>query len=142
MQLCARCRAEMELYGNGVPICPSCSVRETLTQAVLQTTAHKVEALGKFEAIMLQTPSGLPHPDGVQRIKNASNELSVARKEMARAYERLADYLDRAIVPEDLKATTKNVSTPLKSEAMAAGLDVRPTTRVPSSIFLKLSKQR
>ena len=111
MQLCARCRAEMEVYDNGAPVCPGCSVRETLTQEVLETTVHKAEAFGKFEAIMLQTSSGLPHPDGVQRIKNASNELYIARKQMARAYARLSDYLDRGIVPEDLKAKVKKVST-------------------------------
>jgi len=32
-----------------------------------------------------QALRGLPHSDSVQRIKNASNELSIARKEMARA---------------------------------------------------------
>ena len=74
----------MEPY-KGAPICPGCSVRETLTQEMLETTVHKAEAFEKFEAIMLQTPSGPPHPDGVQRITNASNELSIARKEMARA---------------------------------------------------------
>ena len=119
----------MELYGNGAPICPSCSVRETLTEEVLQTTANKADAFRKFEAIMLQTPSGLPHPDGVQLIKNASNELSVARKEMARAHERLGNYLDYGIVPEDLKAT------PLKSAAMAAGVDAKATRKVPSTMF-------
>jgi len=110
MQLCARCRAEKELYGQGAPLCPGCSVRETLTQEVLKATANKSEAFAKFEAIMLQTPSGLPHPDGVQRIKNASNQLSVARKEMARAYARLSDYIERGIVPQDLKAKVKKAS--------------------------------
>ena len=111
MQRCARCGAEMELDYKGAPICPGCSVREALTQEVLEMTARKVEAFGKFEAIMLQTPSGLPHPDGVQRIKNASNELSIARKEMARAYARLSDYVERGIVPEDLKRKVKKAST-------------------------------
>jgi len=111
MQRCARCRAQKEIYGDGVPICPGCLVREALTREVLENTAKKSEAFRKFEATMLQVPSGLPHPDGVQRIKNASNDLSVARKEMARAYARLADYLDRGIVPEDLKAKVKRAST-------------------------------
>jgi hypothetical protein len=79
------------------------TIREKLTQAVFDTTAKKVEAFRKFEATMLHFPSGLQHPDGVQRIKNASNELSSARAEVARAYARLADYLDRGIVPDDLK---------------------------------------
>jgi len=111
MRLCARCRAETELYDNGAPICPGCSVRETLAQEVLETTAHKADAFGKFEAIMLQTRGGLPHPDGVQQIKNASNELSIARKQMARAYARLSDYMERGIVPEDLKAKVRKAFT-------------------------------
>jgi hypothetical protein len=101
----------MDLYGDGAPFCPGCSVREALTQEVLESTAKKGEAFRKFEAAMLHVPSELPHPDGVQRIKNASNDLTVARKEMARAYARLADYLDRGIVPEDLKAKVKSAST-------------------------------
>jgi hypothetical protein len=80
-------------------------VREILTQAVFDSTAKKVEAFRKFESTMLHFPSGLQHPDGVQRIKNASNELSIARKELARAYARLADYMDRGVVPDDLKRT-------------------------------------
>jgi hypothetical protein len=52
---------------------------------------------------MDQFPSGLPYPDGVQRIKNASNKLNLARKAMATAHNRLNDYLSRGIVPEDLK---------------------------------------
>ena len=81
-----------------------------MTQEVLEATANKAEAFRKFEAIMLQSPVGLPHPDGVQRIKNASNELSIARKEMARAYERLSAYLDRGTVPGDLNAKVKKAS--------------------------------
>ena len=100
----------MDLYDDSAPVCPGCSIREALTQEVLETTVHKAEAFRKFEAIMLNVPSGLPQPDGVQQIKNASNELSIARKEMARAYARLSDYLDQGIVPADLKAKVKKVS--------------------------------
>ena len=100
----------MELDENSAPTCPGCAVREKLIQEVLEATAHKVEAFRKFDAIMLTIPSGLPQPNGVQRIKNASNELSIARKEMARAYARLSDYLDQGIVPGDLKAKVKKAS--------------------------------
>ena len=107
MERCTRCGVETELHDNGVPICLKCSasdpIRELLAHEVLEATAQKVESLRKFEAIMLHFPSGMPHPDGVQRIKNASNELSTARKEMAKKYARLTDYLDRGIVPQDLK---------------------------------------
>jgi len=70
---------------------------------VLETTAKKSEAFTKFQAVTGHFPSGLPHPDGVQRIRNASKELALARKEMQRAYTRWNDYLNTGIVPEDLK---------------------------------------
>ena len=39
----------------------------------------------------------------IQRMQNASEELEAARKEMARAHNRLNDFLSRGIIPEDLK---------------------------------------
>jgi hypothetical protein len=78
-------------------------IRNTLFQDLLGATARNGEAMREFDEVMGQFPSGLPYPDGVQRIKNASNNLSVARKEMATAHNRLNDYLNRGIAPEDLK---------------------------------------
>jgi hypothetical protein len=99
MTECAYCRAETDLYENGVPVCHRCSttciIRETLIAKVLEATATKSDAFREFEAVMLLCPSGVPHPDGVQRIKNASNNLTVARKEMARAYARLVALCSR-----------------------------------------------
>jgi hypothetical protein len=115
---CSRCGAETELYNGGVPLCVKCSrlceakrkpptptkdIRAILFQDLLGATARNNEALREFDEVSGQFPSGLPHPDGVQRIKNASNALSVARKEMATAHNRLSDYLDRGIIPDDLK---------------------------------------
>ena len=42
-------------------------------------------------------------PDGVQRIRSVSHELTVARNEMIRAHNRLNEFLERGTVPEDLK---------------------------------------
>jgi len=135
---CVRCKAETELYENGVPICFGCSVRERSTQEVLETTANKGEAFRRFEAIVLQSPGHLPHADGVQVIKNAANELSVARKQMARAYDRLSTYLEQGIVPEDLKVTAKKAVT-----TMAAGVGAQGTAkRSSTAILLKSPKQR
>src|SRR6266404_3635540 len=44
---------------------------------------------------------------------------------MARAYERLVNYLDRGIVPEDLKATVKKTPTLSKPAVMAVGVDAK-----------------
>jgi len=117
---CSRCGAETELYISGVPLCVKCSdlqevkpkplpppqsedIRSILSQDLMSATARNNEALREFDEVSGQFPSGLPHPDGVQRIKNASNALNIARKQMATAHKRLSDYLDRGIVPDDLK---------------------------------------
>ena len=122
MAVCAYCKAETELYDSGVPICVSCSearettlnsatatspVREILVQEVLEATAKKGEAFLKFKSVMDQFPSGLPQSDKLEQIKNASHELAIARKEMRRAYNRLNDYLDTGIAPENLKLKVK-----------------------------------
>jgi len=120
MEKCAYCQTATELYDGGVPICLECAeahsikrkpratdheIRTALFQDMLAATARSSEAARKFDTVMGQFPSGLPQPDGVQRIKNAANELSVARAELAVAHNRLNDYLNRGIVPEDLKPT-------------------------------------
>jgi hypothetical protein len=116
MAQCAFCATETELHENGVPVCPNCSdmrtkpnstasdqdIRGALLQEILEYTARTGEAAREFEGVAGQVPSGLPHPDGVQRIKNASINLSTARKELMNAHKRLDDYFDRGIVPEDL----------------------------------------
>jgi hypothetical protein len=118
MAACAHCGAETELYNNGVPICLKCSdvqepkrkppatqqqILSTLLQDVIELTARNEQAMEEFEAATEQIPSGLPHPDGVQRIRNASAKLAVARPELMKAHRRLDEYSGGGSVPEDLK---------------------------------------
>src|ERR1700741_540617 len=118
MAKCTHCGSETGLYSNGAPIClkcaglwetnrkppaPSLEIRSILQCELISATRRATEATREFNEVMGQFPSGLPHPDGVQRIKNASNKLTVARQEMATARNRLNDYLSRGIVPDDLK---------------------------------------
>ena len=114
MALCIRCKTEeTELYKNGDPICLKCvdapkrkpaatqqEIRNALLHHVLEATAQHNEARADFEASMV--PS-LPHPDGTQRIKSTSSNLSIARKNMMAAHNRLDRFLQTGIVPEDLK---------------------------------------
>ena len=117
MAKCTDCGSETQLYCSGIPICPKCAdarepnrkppateqqVRSTLLQDVLELTARVEEATRQFNDVM-QIPSGMPHPDGVQRIKNASSKLSIARNELMKAHSRLNEQLDRRIAPEDLR---------------------------------------
>ena len=120
MAVCAYCGAETELYESCVPICLKCSdkqetkrkppateqqIRATLLQDVFELTARSEQAREEFEAVTGQIPSGMPHPDGVQRIKNASTKLAIARQELIKAHRRLDEHIGHGIVPEDLKRT-------------------------------------
>jgi hypothetical protein len=78
-------------------------VRARLFDDLRQATIQAEASANAFAAITGDTPSGLPHPDGVQRIHNASNEMKLARDGMMKAHNRLNDYPERGIVPEDLK---------------------------------------
>ena len=113
MDSCSRCGVQTELYYGGVPLCPKCSelgeakrkpqataqqIRNTLLQDVFELTAKAVEATREFETVMGQIPSDLPHPDGTQRIKNASAKLSIARKELMKAHSRLVEHFTDKIV--------------------------------------------
>jgi hypothetical protein len=114
MAQCSYCRSETELYAGGLPICLKCSdapeskltptpeqVRRQLVQETVDATTQTDEALLVFNEVMDHFPSGLPHPDGSQRIQNASRTLIRARKDLARTNNRLDDYLSSGIVPED-----------------------------------------
>jgi len=118
MERCAFCKADdTALYEKGVPICLKCvnartspkpratdqQIRATLLQDVIELTARNERALEEFEDVAGQIPSGLPHPDGVQRIRNASAKLATARQELMKAHRRLDELDRRGIAPEDLK---------------------------------------
>ena len=106
------------MYFNEVPVCVACSERQDaskrppalesqlrarLMQELLDTSARAKSASEAFLVLMKETPGGLPHPDGAQRIQNASHELSAARAEMEKAHARLNFYLSRGILPDDDK---------------------------------------
>jgi hypothetical protein len=78
-------------------------IRATLLQDVIELTARNEQAIEEFEAVTGQIPSGLAHPDGVQRIKNASAKLAIARQELMKAHRRLDEHIERRLAPEELK---------------------------------------
>ena len=113
---CAHSQAE-NLLDSSIPICLKCwearatkrkppvtadQVRTTLIEGVLEAMALKNKASEAFEIVMGQFPSGSPN-GGSQRIKDASEQLSFARRGMMAAHNRLNDFLAQGIVPEDLK---------------------------------------
>ena len=76
-------------------------IRTVLKDELADAKERTAEASEVFLGIMAEIPSG--QPDGTQRIHDASRELSTARKEMMKAHTRLGDYIERGVVPEDLK---------------------------------------
>ena len=80
-------------------------VLRILIQEAVDATAEQNEASDEFDDVLDQFPSGLPYPDGSQRIAKSSQRLSVARKKAMMAHTRLADFLEKGIVPDHLKKT-------------------------------------
>jgi hypothetical protein len=78
-------------------------VLDLLIQNVVDAAMLKSEACEAFNAAIDQFPSGLPHPDGAQLVKNTSAQLAAARKTLMTAHNHLDDFLHAGIVPEDLK---------------------------------------
>jgi len=114
---CSRCGVQTERYdGHYASVCTKCSeaqiepdlpampeVRAMLFEELIAASERARAATEYFTKVTANIPSGLPHPDGTQRIHNASRKLTVARDEMIKAHSRLNDYLNFGIVPEDLK---------------------------------------
>ncbi len=114
MARCAYCKAnETRLFEDGSPICLSCAslpdygrgIQAVLVKALSEATQGADSVFAELTAIMSDIPSGMPHPDGVQRIHNTSDKLALARLELNEAHARLNAYLERGIVPEDLKGS-------------------------------------
>jgi hypothetical protein len=111
MAPCAYCRKETELYDGGTPVCVACadarasqpSLAATLRKELAAATERAEAANATFHALMRDIPSNVPHPDGGQRLHNASRELTVARQAMMEATLRLNDFLNHGTIPEDLK---------------------------------------
>jgi hypothetical protein len=77
-------------------------VHDLLQRELKEATERAATASAAFLDVTSQVPSGLPHPDGTQRIRNISHELAFARTELMRAHSRMDAFLVRGIAPEDL----------------------------------------
>jgi hypothetical protein len=124
MAKCIYCGAEISLHRGETPLCAKCAeamdakhpppkqaplhkdhVRRILQLDVAETTARAEAASAEFKMIISSIPTGIPQPDGAQRIHQASHNLSNARKDMMRAHSRLDNFLSSSVIPEDLYST-------------------------------------
>jgi hypothetical protein len=80
-------------------------VRRILLLNAAETTARAEAASAEFKALIRSIPTGMPHPDGAQRIHQASHNLANARKDMMQAHSRLDNFLRSGVIPEDITNT-------------------------------------
>jgi hypothetical protein len=60
-----------------------------------------------FSAVSSDIPSGIPHPDGTTRIKNARRDNSAALEEYMRALREFNDFIISRKVPDRFKGITR-----------------------------------
>ena len=100
-----------QLYEGKVPVCLRCAdepqekrqAKAVLLKELHDATERADDASDVFLAITGEVPSGVPHPDGTQRIHNASHELTAAREALMKAHDRLNDFIIEGNIPDDLK---------------------------------------
>ena len=78
-------------------------VRKILADQFEAAVKRRNIASAYFDEVRKDLPSGLPHPDGTERIAKASADYVAALRDVGRAVQRIADFQSRGIVPEDLK---------------------------------------
>jgi hypothetical protein len=78
-------------------------VRKLLQDDLEAAKRKMIKAAEVFNETMRQIPSGLPAPDGRQRIHNASRDYSSAREKHIKALTRLNRFILNGVVPEDLE---------------------------------------
>ena len=119
MSMCSKCGADTELFDGAVPTCVKCSEPATDRGRILQilhqdlkiARQQRDKAFAHFDDTLHQVPSGIPYPDGEERIRWASRVFSDAQLGLSDALARLNDYLVDGKVPpglEDQKGKAKS----------------------------------
>lgn len=79
------------------------SIFEILRAEVDRASQEYAKAKQNFWHISADVPTGLPHPDGRQRIENASHAQTSAMIAYTRALRRFNEFLLNGTIPEDLR---------------------------------------
>lgn len=78
------------------------TLHDELVIAVQLATERLKRAERNFAEYIDDIPSGLPAPDGQQRIRNAADERKIALASLHRAIERLNAFVLVGKIPDDL----------------------------------------
>jgi hypothetical protein len=97
-------------------------VRQALHQDVRMAHERRESAAARFHEIINQIPSGIPSPDGVDRIRQASHHWSYAQREVVDAQKRLENFLMYGTIPTELERKP-TASERLEAREKKAGAD-------------------
>jgi len=91
-------------------------IRHLLEDEFEAAQQRRIEASKRFTEVMDDIPSGIPHPDGTDRIHQASREYKDSREAASAAMKRLSDFMIRGVIPDDLdrKPAAKETAHPEK----------------------------
>jgi hypothetical protein len=92
---------------------PISTLMESTRNTIVRVLADELEdaqsshtaASKRFDCLIKKVPSGLPHPDGADRMHAAGREAHVALQAHMHALKRYSDFLLYGIVPDDLDLT-------------------------------------
>ena len=103
----------------------STEILDFLLQEVAAATQLWRFANEAFQAVIKDIPSGIPHPDGVQRIHDVSAENAQARRNLHVARIRLEHFQAYGYIPPDLRDPRKEpqseTNPPEKAKGKASG---------------------
>jgi hypothetical protein len=77
-------------------------IEEILRAELEQAKSRHESARDEFTRVCGDIPSGLPHPDGALRIKNARREQTAAQEAFADAVRRFNAFILRGEIPDQL----------------------------------------
>src|SRR5258708_12488074 len=101
MARCSYCGTETLRHVNDLPICVPCvdlspegrCIRASLFRELSEAVKRADAANDAFKQVTTAVSSGLPHSDVIQRIKNVSPPLTVARTELLPPHPPLTHFL-------------------------------------------------
>jgi hypothetical protein len=78
-------------------------IEDHLHGEVKRTQSEYQLVRAEFTLVIADIPSGLPQPDGTQRIHNTARDLRASREAFQTALDRFNNFILRGKIPDDLK---------------------------------------
>jgi hypothetical protein len=78
-------------------------IRQLLQEDFDAAQQRRIAASERYSEIINDIPSGIPHPDGIDRIRQVSGEYKASREAASEAMQRLSDFLIRGSIPPELE---------------------------------------